>query len=119
MYHGISYATFARGRAALPPEAVVVKGVCTAELDLYPLISPSIITPGGDVEATIRLEGPGRPPGNPLATAIRFRYSFFGYRGAWRGRYLIGKRATVYLVFNRRGRFLQAWVMHLPKKLKQ
>ena len=73
MYCGISYATYAKMRAALPAGDAVVKGICTAERKLYPLISQSIITPGGDVQATIRLEGPGRPPGNPQATVIHLR----------------------------------------------
>ena len=110
------HATYAKMVAALPAGDVVVRGVCTAERELYPLISPSIDVPGGaDAQATIRLVGRGRPPGNPQATAIHFRYFFFRYRAVWRGRYLIRKRGIVNFVFNRRGRYMQAWVMLHPK----
>ena len=116
MYGGISYATYAKMRAGLPAGDVVVKGVCTANRKLYPLISPSIDVPGeADVQATIRLVGSARPPGDPQATVIHFRYFFFGYRAVWRGRYLIRRRGVVYFVFNRRGRYMQAWVMLRPK----
>lgn len=113
-------ATFAKARAALPSGDVVVKGVCIAERNLFPIISPSIDVPGwADVEAAIRLVGPGRPPGNPHATVIHLRYFFFAYKAVWRGRYLIRKRGIVYLVFNRRGRYMQAWVILRPRELKQ
>ena len=116
LYRCISHATYAKMVAALPAGDVVVRGVCTAERELYPLISPSIDVPGGaDAQATIRLVGRGRPPGNPQATAIHFRYFFFRYRAVWRGRYLIRKRGIVNFVFNRRGRYMQAWVMLHPK----
>ena len=116
IYCGISHAAYAKMRAALPAGDVVVTGVCTAERELFPLISPSIDVPGGaDVQATIRLVGLGRPPGNPQATAIHFRYFFFRYRAVWRGRYLIRKRGIANFMFNRRGRYMQAWVMLHPK----
>ena len=113
-------ATFAKVRAALPSGDVVVKGVCVAERKLFPIISPSIDVPGwADVEAAIRVVGPGRPPGNPRATVIHLRYFFFAYKAVWRGRYLIRRQGVVYLVFNRQGRYMQAWVIQRPKVLKQ